>query len=343
MVRLSIQARQALSRLVLPALLLAAFGLTLLARVAPGPAQQLRAVASDAVAPAYSLVGGPVSGVRDMLATAMSVVHVARENAALRAENARLRRWYDAAQALAGENVALRAQLHWLPQPEPSFVTARVVADTGGLYDRAVLLSVGPNSPVQRGQIALDAAGLVGRVSQVGSRSARILLITDATSRVPVMLADSHARAIVLGTNAPLPRLMYYPQDVMPKEGERVVTSAEAGAFPAGLPVGTVHYERPSTPVIVPAASLGSLDLVRIFDYGLTSILPPDAPGRAHAADIAPAGAAPARVLPSVASSGLLGIARANAADLPFLAHLLKSASATSGKAPGAAPGPAQP
>ncbi|MBB3172821.1 rod shape-determining protein MreC [Endobacter medicaginis] len=324
MVRLSIQARQALSRLVLPGLVLAALAVTLLARVAPGPAQQLRAVASDAVAPAYSLVGGPASGVRDMLATAVSVLHVAHENAELRAENARLRRWYDAAQALATENVALRAQLHWLPQPEPSFVTARVVADTGGLYDRAVLLSVGPNSPVQRGQIALDASGLVGRVSQLGSRSARILLITDATSRVPVMLADSHARAIVLGTNAAWPRLMYYPQDVMPKEGERVVTSAEAGAFPAGLPVGTVHYDHPGTPVVIPAASLDSLDLVRIFDYGLTSILPPDAPGRAHAAETETAPPDAPRAAAPAASHGLLGIARANAAGLPFLAHLLK-------------------
>ena len=321
MVRLSIQARQALSRLVLPALMLAAMGVTLLARVAPEPARQIRAFASDAVAPAYSLVGGPASGVRDMLAAGWSVLHTSRENAALRAENLRLRRWYEAAQALSAENVALRAQLHWMPQPQPSFVTAKVVADTGGLYDRAVLLSIGPNSPVQRGQIAFDASGLVGRVTQVGSRSARILLITDASSRVPVLLAGSHARAIVVGTNAAMPRLMYYPQDVHPEEGERVITSSEAGAFPAGLPVGIVHYDRPNTPVIIPAASLDSLDLVRIFDYGLTSILPPEAPGRAHAA----ATADPVAPLRDVSHGrSVLGFPHAEAASLPLIGRLLK-------------------
>ena len=55
----------------------------------------------------------------------------------------------------------------------------------------------------------------------------------------------------------------------MPQEGERVVTSAEAGAFPANLPVGTVHYSAANVPEVVPAAMLDRLEMVRIFDYGL--------------------------------------------------------------------------
>ena len=43
--------------------------------------------------------------------------------------------------ALDAENTALKANLRWIPDPTPSYVTARVVADAGGVYARAVLLS----------------------------------------------------------------------------------------------------------------------------------------------------------------------------------------------------------
>ena len=79
-------------------------------------------------------------------------------------------------------------------------------------------------------------------MTEVGDRSARVVLITDLSSRIPVILGDSHGRAILAGTNGPRPRLMYWPDGAPPIEGETVLTSAEADAFPANLPVGTVHY-----------------------------------------------------------------------------------------------------
>ena len=123
------------------------------------------------------------------------------ENRRLREENERLRRWQAVALALDAENAALKANLHWIPDPAPSYVTARVVADAGGVYARAVLLSVGPEQRIAQGQIALDERGLVGRVTEVGARSARVLLITDMNSRIPVTLENSRARAILVGTN----------------------------------------------------------------------------------------------------------------------------------------------
>ena len=182
--------------------------------------------------------------------------------------------------ALDAENATLKANLHWIPDPAPSYVTARVVADAGGVYARSVLLSVGPNHGITKGQIALDDRGLVGRVTEVGARSARVLLITDMNSRIPVTLEGSRARAMLVGTNGNRPRLMYWPEGVTPAEGERVVTSAEANAFPADLPVGTVHYTASNVAEVEPAARLDRLEVVRLFDYGLHGILPPEATSR---------------------------------------------------------------
>ncbi len=280
MIRLSIQARQALARLTLPVLIVFALGLMLLGRATPLVPERARISLSDALAPIYAFIEAPVLAVRGAARSVREVFVMQSENARLRLENERLRHWYDVAMALDAENATLKGNLHWVPDPTLSYVTARVVADAGGVYARSVLLAVGPHSTIRRGEIALDAGGLVGRVTELGERSARVLLITDINSRIPVILEKNRAHAILVGENAANPRLLYLPDGVHPEEGERVVTSAEANAFPSGLLVGTVHYGLNGKLEVTPAADLGRLEIVRIFDYGLSGIVPPEAPGR---------------------------------------------------------------
>lgn len=277
MIRLSIPVRQALARLTLPVLIAVSFGLMLLGKADALLAERARMALADTLAPIYGLLAGPLAGLHDAFDNASHIVTLARDNADLREENERLRKWQSVALALDAENASLKAQLHWLPEPAGTYVTARVVADTGGVYARAVLLSAGPNHSIVKGQVALDERGLVGRVTEVGARSVRILLITDLNSRIPVTLEGSRARAILTGTNGPFPRLMYWPEGIQPTEGERVVTSAEANVFPAGLPVGTVHINASGVPEVEPLARLDRLEIVRLFDYGLRGLLPPEA------------------------------------------------------------------
>lgn len=286
MFRLSIQLRQALAKLTLPLLVALACCVMLLGQADRRVAEQARVAMSDALAPLYSLLARPIDGLRGIAGETRHLVGVSAENQRLREENLKLRRWYDVAMALQAENATLKANLNWIPEPAPSFVTARAVADTSQFYARSILLSVAPGQilakhiTLSKDMVAVDAAGLVGRVTEVGSRSARVMLITDMSSRVPVSLESSHAAAIMEGTNAAAPRLTSYPEDVHPEEGERVVTNNVTNVFPAGLPVGTVHYIGPNNPVVEPYAQLGHVVVVRLFDYGLAAITPPDSPGR---------------------------------------------------------------
>ncbi len=277
MIRLSIPVRQALAKLTLPVLIAAAFGLMLLGKADTLLAERARMALADALAPLYGVLAQPLSSTRNAIDDARRMLTIYEDNSRLREENERLRHWQSVALALDAENATLKANLRWVPDPTPSYVTARVVADAGGVYARAVLLSVGPNHNVTKGQIALDDRGLVGRVTELGSRSARVLLITDMNSRIPVILESSRARAMMSGTNGARPRLMFWPEGMQPVEGERVVTSAEANAFPAGLPVGVVHYTANNVPEVEPLARLDRLEVVRLFDYGLRGVLPPEA------------------------------------------------------------------
>ena len=283
MFRLSIQTRQALGRLTLPVLIAAAFGLMLIGKADTVLADRARMALADSLSPIYVLLAEPLGRLRLAFGEATGLLSLRAENAQLRAENEQLRRWQSVALALDAENQRLKANLRWIPDPAPSFVTARVVADAGGVYAKGVLLAAGPNHAIRKGQIALDERGLVGRVTEVGARTARVLLLTDLNSRIPVILENSRTQAILVGTNGSRPRLLYWQEGARPQEGERVVSSAEANALPADLPVGVVHYSSANIPEVEPAAMLDRLELVRIFDYGLTGIVPPEAALRAPA------------------------------------------------------------
>ena len=277
---LSIPLRQALSRLTLPVLIAAAFGTMLLGKADALIAERARILLADLLSPVYAAFAEPARAVRNLVAEVPELIALREENAELRAENERLRRWQAAALALEAENALLRRQLAFVPDAAPSYVTVRVVADAGGVYARSVLVAVPPWMELRRGQIALDERGFAGRITEVGSRSARILLATDMNSRIPVTLEGSRARAMMVGTNGPRPRLQHWTEGTRPAEGERVVTSAEGVAFPPGLPIGVVRYSPAGTAEVELFARLDRLDLVRIFDFNPGGILPPEAVAR---------------------------------------------------------------
>lgn len=280
MIRLSIPLRQVLARLSLPIMIAFAFGVMLLGKADTLLVERMRSTLSDALAPIYAAISQPVNAVEEAVAEIRGLATLRSDNARLREENERLRHWHAAALGLEFENALLRRQLGFMPEGAPNFHAARVVADGGGTYARAVLLSIPPQHGIRKGQVALDERGFVGRVTEVGSRSARVLLATDMNSRVPVTLEGSRARAVMAGTNGARPRLAHWPEGVIPQEGERVVTSAQANAFPAGLPVGVVRRNAQGSLEVELFARLDHLEMVRLFDFGLSGILPPEAVAR---------------------------------------------------------------
>ena len=167
-------------------------------------------------------------------------ITVYRDNLRLAEENERLLGWQQVALRLSAENAELRDLSKLVSEPAISFVTARVIADSGGAYARSVMVNAGRDNGVARGQAAMTGEGLVGRVAEVGSRAARVLLITDLNSRVPVVVDGTRQRAILAGDNSARPSLRYVDAGGTIRIGDRIVTSGQGGVFPPGLPVGVV-------------------------------------------------------------------------------------------------------
>jgi rod shape-determining protein MreC len=139
---------------------------------------------------------------------------------------------------------------------------------------RTVLVNAGTEDNVARGQAAITGEGLVGRLTEVGNRAARVLLITDLNSRIPVTIEGSHVNAVLAGDNSDRPRLLYLPAADAVKIGDRVVTAGEGGIFPPGLPVGVVSAIDGGGPRIEPYVELSQVGYLLVVDYGLSRSLP---------------------------------------------------------------------
>ena len=152
-----------------------------------------------------------------------------------------------------------------------------MIADSGSPFRQSVLLNVGSGRDgIRDGWAVTDGLGLVGRVSGVGQRSSRVLLLTDAASRVPVTIQPSGQRAMLIGDNTPLPTLDFIevPEEVRP--GDRVVSSGDGDVFPAGLLVGQVVQTRDGRLRLRLSADYERLEFLRVLrNQGSESI---DAP-----------------------------------------------------------------
>ncbi|MCU4159087.1 rod shape-determining protein MreC [Acidiphilium sp. AL] len=268
MLRPSAPVRQALARLTLPVMLLISLALVLAGRADRHLGAVLRTGLDDALAPLYRAAAAPASAVAQDRGAIGAWFRLHADNLRLTRQNRELRRWRAVALALAAQNEALKSQLHFVPTPTPNFFSARVIADLGGLYARSVLVTIPRNAWRIVNAIAMDGRGVVGRVVQAGSRSARVLLITDLNSRVPVAIGKHGERAIMAGQNTATPRLIYWAPGDPPREGAIVLTSADGGVFPYGLPVGIVHYRGRNDPVVLPFAGMARLRILRLFEYG---------------------------------------------------------------------------
>lgn len=275
--------RQLLQRFAFLGLGALAFVLMMLGKADSVVIERVRTIVEDAVTPIMGVLVRPAATIAEAVDNVRALANIRTENAALREANERLLQWQTVARQLEAENNALRGLLDYQPSAEASFITARVVADSGGSFIHSVLINAGSREGIKKGQVAMTGEGVVGRVTEVGLRSARVLLLTDMNSRIPVVEERSRLRAILAGDNTDRPKLTHLlnPADLSP--GDRLVTAAHGGAYPPGLPVGTVGAVADGIARIEPFMQRHKLEYLRVVDYGLAGAVVPqgrEAPAR---------------------------------------------------------------
>jgi len=281
-IRPSAQLRATIQRTTPPLLILLWAAIIILGKADQSMFESLRTKLTDDAAPALDAMSRPFGAAASLVDRVRGIVTMYQDNLRLTHDNERLLQWQQIALKLSADNRDLRGLVKSVPEAAVSYVTARVIANSGGGYVRTVMVNGGTDQGLARGQAAVTGDGLVGRLTEVGGRAARVLLITDLNSRVPVVIERSHANAVLAGDNSERPRLVYVGQPETIKIGDRIVTSGEGGVFPPGLPVGMVAGLDPGGPRVEPYVELSQLGNVLVVDYGLSGALPQPVPVAVH-------------------------------------------------------------
>lgn len=248
------------------------FALMLIGKADTVLVERVRSAVTDAVTPILRVMSEPASVVAQVFGNVRELASIREQNAELREGNDRLLQWQALAQRLEAENKSLRSLLALVPEPGAQFVSARVVGDVGGAFAQSVIITAGLSAGVKKGQVVMTGEGLVGRVTQAGNNSSRVLLITDINSRIPVLVGEAGNRAILAGDNGLRPKLLYLNQSAA-APGDKVVTSGDAEAFPPGIPIGQVAEVGDGDVAVELFVARDKLQYVRVADYGLAGIL----------------------------------------------------------------------
>ncbi|WP_298434349.1 rod shape-determining protein MreC [uncultured Jannaschia sp.] len=229
-----------LRRLLLGILCAVLVALVLLWRIDNPRAERLRAGLVDRVVPSFEWALVPITWGGRLIEDFEGYARVYDQNQELRRELQQMKAWREAAIQLEQENARLLDLNNVQLSPDLTFVTGVVLTDSGSPFRRSVLLNVGASDGIRDGWAAMDGLGLVGRIAGVGERTARVILLTDGNSRIPVTIQPSGKRAILAGDTTAAPALDFVenPEDV--RAGDRIVTSGDGGVFPPDLLVGQV-------------------------------------------------------------------------------------------------------
>ena len=266
---ISLPSREWSSRTALVTLTAMSLSLVIFSQTGSPAATRLRANVLDILTPVVSFVSAPVNALASAGNWVSEMASLRSDNIALKNANTQLLQWQSLAKDMEAENKNLRAMLNVVPSKKNRYVTARVVSDMSGPYVRSALIGAGTENSVKKDQAVINERGLVGRVVEVGDGSARVLLLADINSRIPVVAEASGEKVILVGNNNNLPTLSYLAPDSRIKVGERIVTSGDGGVFPRGLAVGIVKSVEKGVVQVQPFVDMNSTEYVSVVDYAL--------------------------------------------------------------------------
>ena len=188
------------------------------------------------------------NGIANFFGNLFDVTDADLENASLKQQLAQFEQTKLDYSELAKENERLRAMLNYSETlGDYSYVTARVIGKSSGIWFDMLTLNAGRNQGIELGQPVICGNGLVGKVTDLGANWCKVTAVIDSTMTVAVMVERTRdncmARGIFSPTNANNDLELYYlPTDLTDLvPGDVIITSGIGGGYPKGIRVGIVE------------------------------------------------------------------------------------------------------
>ena len=277
-----------LRRILQAVIILCLLGVFIVWRIDSPRVERFRSHVIDQVMPSFTWAMTPVMAITELALNFQSYQSLYEQNQELRRELQQMKSWKEAALQLEQENARLLDLNKVRLDPDLTRVTGVVLADSGSPFRQSVLLNVGARDGILDGWATMDGLGLVGRISGVGAKSSRVILLTDASSRIPATIEPSGQSVLIVGDNTLAPPIDFIENPELVRPGDRIVSSGDGKVFPPGLLIGQVAKDPGGRLRVRLAADYERLKFLRVLrstsrrdvDGPGTLIAPKQASGR---------------------------------------------------------------
>ena len=248
-----------------------------LATLDPPAFAALRATVAEVTTPVSSGIAAIGRGIASIPASVSDYIGVRKQNEQLRKQLADNRAVLMRARTLSYDNRRLKALLQ-LREPSPApVVAARLVSSSASSTRRFAVLNAGAWQGVKQGQPVRGPEGLIGRILETGPNTARVLLLSDPESIVPVRRTRDGLPALAAGRgdglldirSASLANVGFEPGDIF-------VTSGTGGIYSPNIPVARVLKRARDTALARTFAQPDTLDFA-LVQQAFLSVAPPAA------------------------------------------------------------------
>lgn len=194
--------------------------------------------ANDTIAPATEATATVRTESKSWWDSIAGYYRAGSKNAALKREMEIARIRLAEAAAVKQENARLKSLLGLEDKQIEPVAVARLVGSSASSTRRFAYVGAGKDDGVEVGMAVRSPRGVVGRVLEVGNGSARVLLLTDSESVLPVRRAKDEVVAFAEGRGDSLVRIRLINLGINPLEpGDVFVTSGAGGYYRPGVAV----------------------------------------------------------------------------------------------------------
>ncbi|MFK8182645.1 MAG: rod shape-determining protein MreC [Phormidesmis sp.] len=149
---------------------------------------------------------------------------------------------------------------------------AAIIGRSADHWWQHITVNKGSNENVKVGDIATGTGGLVGRVTNVTPNTARILLLSDPTSKIGAKVSRSRSTGYIRGETGSQATMQFFEKIPDVKPGDVLVTSSFSRLFPQDVPIGRVASINLGTSpapeaVVQLSAPISNLEWVTIHPY----------------------------------------------------------------------------
>jgi len=167
------------------------------------------------------------------------IKEIKKKNTLLINENNLLKQQLNKSNFYEIENFRLKKLLNIDNKDYSKKITSRVLIDPYKSSDFIFFIDSGKNDGVKINDIVFNEFGIVGRISEVGKYSSKVLSIFSQDSVIPVISLNSKKSFFVVGGGEKLD-LKHIEKPFELKHSEEIITTKAAGYFKEGIAIGKV-------------------------------------------------------------------------------------------------------